>query len=266
MPRLVHGCRMYRWSSCLLSLALLTACAPGRPSAAPRLVHSETYVSLHGHALTVHLSVPAGVHAGPLLVYATGDGGWWGKDKAIFTRLAGWGYSVAGFSARDYVHHLGSEAVRPVTIAADYNAIIDAAEKALGLPPSTRIILVGKSRGSGLEVAAASRALLRPQIAGIVAIALTKEEEYVHRRLRRTRQFAMLQTYDALPLIGPVPVAVIQSTNDNYLPATKARELFGADSPTRRFLAVEASDHNFDGAQDVMYQDIRESLEWIVDR
>lgn len=249
-----------------LALALLAGCASAHLSTARRRVRSETHVVLHGHALTIRLSVPAGAHAGPLLVYATGDGGWWGKDKAIFTHLADWGYSVAGFSAREYVHHLGSEPARPVTIAADYAAIIAAAEGALGLPASTKIVLVGKSRGSGLEVAAASRPLLRAEITGIVAVALTKEEEYVHRRLRRTHQFTMLQTYDALPVIGSVPVAVIQSTRDEYLPAAKARELFGADGPTRRFLAVDAADHNFDGAQNIMFDDIRQSLQWILDR
>jgi fermentation-respiration switch protein FrsA (DUF1100 family) len=249
-----------------IAFAALAACAPGRPAGAPRVLHSETHVTLHDHSLTIHLSVPASGAAGPLLVYATGDAGWWGKDKAIFNRLSSDGYVVAGFSARDYVHHLGRDAVPPAVIAADFDAIIHGAETALKLAPLTKVVLVGKSRGAGLAVAAAGRPQLRGELAGVLAVALTKEEEYVRRRRRRTRQFEMLQTYDYLPAIGAVPVAVIQSTHDGYLPAGQARQLFGADSGARRFVAIESKNHNFGGALDELYDEIDRSLSWIVDR
>lgn len=249
-----------------LAFAAAAGCAPGRPAGAPEVLRSKTHVTLHGHSLTVHLSVPARGAAGPLLVYATGDGGWWGKDKAIFDRLSYDGYFVAGFSAREYVHHLGRDAVPPAVIAGDFNAIIHAAEAALKLPPATRVVLVGKSRGAGLAVAAAGRPPLRGELAGVLAVALTKEEEYVRRRLRRTRQIAMLQTYEYLPTIGSIPVAVIQSTHDDYLPAGQARQLFGSDTTSRRFVAIESKNHNFGGALDQLYAEIDRSLTWIVDR
>jgi hypothetical protein len=35
----------------------------------------------------------------PMLIYATGDGGFRGKDKELFDEMASFGYPVAGFSA-----------------------------------------------------------------------------------------------------------------------------------------------------------------------
>jgi type IV secretory pathway VirJ component len=41
----------------------------------------------------------------PLLLYATGDGGWRSADRGLFQHLARWGYPLAGFSARHYLEH-----------------------------------------------------------------------------------------------------------------------------------------------------------------
>lgn len=252
------------------SLGLAWGCGPAWDGArAPRPPQSATSVRLHDHALTVHLS--AGPKRGPLLVYATGDAGWWGKDKEIFSRMIEWGYPAAGFSARDYVRHLGSnvEAERPAALAADYAGIIAASETALGLSSSTRVVLVGKSRGAGLAVAGAAVPLLRRQLDGVLAVGLTREEEYVHRRLPGTRRrspLVMLETYDVLPQLGTVPVIVIQSTGDQYVPARSARELFGPDTPQRRLVPIDSPDHNFSHALPVLYAELEKGLEWILDR
>lgn len=211
--------------------------------------------------------MPSGERRPVLLVYATGDAGWWGKDRDMYAHLSHWGYPSVGFSAREYVHHLGKEAARPIDVAIDYAEILHAAESALGLPASTRAVLIGKSRGAGLAVAAAGSPSLKPQLAGVLAVALTREEEYVHRRQRRrSRQLVMLQTYSYLPRLGHLPVAVIQSTHDDYVPAAEARTLFGDDTPDRELVAIDARDHNFGGALDRLYDEMQHSIAWIVQR
>jgi fermentation-respiration switch protein FrsA (DUF1100 family) len=201
-----------------------------------------------------------------LLIYATGDAGWWGKDRDIYRHLAQWGYPAVGFSAREYVHHLGKEPILPRQVAADYAAIVDAAEAAAGLPASTRAVLVGKSRGAGLAIAAAGAALLKPRLAGVLAIGLTREEEYVHRRPSPSRAAVMLETYGYLPQLGDVPVAVLQSTHDGYVTADEARRLFGADTASRTLIPIDAGDHNFSGALPRLYGEMEQALRWIVDR
>ncbi len=225
---------------------------------------------LHGHALKLHLSFPIPPKTEPLLVYATGDVGWFWKDREVFDHIAAFGYPAVGFSSREYLRHLGPrrDVIRSGAVAGDYAAVIRAAEDALGLPPGTRAVLVGKSRGAGLAIAAASASpSLRQRLDGIIALGLTREEEYVRSRFwHRSKRGEMLDTYAALASMRTVPVAVIQSTRDDYVTASEVRELVGADTARRHVRAVVSRDHNFDGARDVMYDTVQLELQWILDR
>jgi fermentation-respiration switch protein FrsA (DUF1100 family) len=133
------------------------------------------------------------------------------------------------------------------------------------------VILVGISRGAGLAVVAAGQRVLRDRLVGVLAIALTKEEEYVrHYRVRRgtpagtpQRELVMIETYEYLRRLSSLPVSVIQSTRDGYLPAAAARELFGPDTPDRQLHAIDALDHSFNGGRDELYQQMEQSLTWL---
>jgi hypothetical protein len=267
----------------LAAALALSGCASHRePVIRPPGIQAVRSIVLHGHRLRVHVAdtrQPAdGVR--PLLVYATGDRGWAGKDLDFYRHLVAWNYPVAGFDAHDYVKHLGpTDTTTPAGLAADYEAIIAAARDALGMRDTDPVVLVGVSRGADLSVVAAGTRLLRAHLSGVVAVALTREEEYVKwfgRRLRRaeanaatnaargegdgaTRQ--MVQLYEYLPLLRELPITVIQSTNDNYLPAAQARVLFGADTPSRHFVAVEARNHSFAGARDRLYEALHTALD-----
>jgi hypothetical protein len=222
----------------------------------------ERSIQLNEHPLVLHLSPGTSAHDGELLVYATGDGGWRGKDKDLYRQLASWGYGVVGFSAPEYLKHLPGDdgTTTPARLALDFAAIIDASRAALELPPTSPAILVGVSRGADLVVVAAGQPGLQPELGGVVAVALTREEEYVRRR-RRPKVALDLYTY--LPQLGDVPLSLIQSTRDNYLPADAARALFGEDTPVRTFHAIEARNHSFSGARSILYSTVRSSLGWL---
>ena len=68
---------------------------------------------------------------------------------------------------------------------------------------------------------------------------------------------------DCLPRLADTPVAVIQSTLDEYLPAVEARRLFGPDTSYRWLQPIQARNHSFGGARDEMYYAIQRSLAWI---
>jgi hypothetical protein len=227
-------------------------------------------VLLNGHGLQLHFARGTGRAARPLLVYATGDGGWHRKDLAAYRHLVSFGYPTVGFDAHDYVTHLGGrDSTTPARLAADYERIIMTAEDSLHLPADCPIVLVGVSRGAGLSVVAAGAPRLRPWIAGVVAVALTKEEEYVkwfgrlRRRGPRPTAPEMVEVYDYLPRLAGMPIAVVQSTRDNYLPAAAARVLFGPDNPHRWFQGIEARNHSFGGARAQLYEAMDRSLTWI---
>lgn len=252
------------------ALLLCGACAP-RVHLPASAAAPDGAIALHGHSLRLHFANPRARPDLPLLVFATGDGGWHRKDLDAWRHLVSWGYPAVGFDARDYVTHLGpsSETTTPARLATDYAAIIAAARTALNLGPEHPVVLVGVSRGAGLSVVAAGQRAMRGEVSGVLAVALTREEEYVkwYRRLRRRDRPPpmpeMVQVYDYLPRLGDLPLAVLQSTRDNYLPADKARALFGPDTPHHHFQSIDARNHSFAGARDQLYRAMAGSLEWI---
>ena len=132
---------------------------PGAP------VRFSVDLPFDNHVLELHLSRPCVIDAAhPLVLFATGDGGWRGKDKDAFEHLTEWGYPLAGFSAPSYLPHITrhTHATTPADVARDYARIIGVAKERLGLPAETPTILLGVSRGSGLAVAAAGEPDLLP--------------------------------------------------------------------------------------------------------
>jgi predicted alpha/beta hydrolase family esterase len=252
-----------------LAAALTAACAHTVPLGRTVPDPFVRTVTLYGHPLALHLSTLGGRHE-PLLVYATGDGGWRGYDLDMYRHLVSWGYPVAGFSAPEYIKYLRGEdeTTTPVRLATDYKLIVELAKRELRLPPDTPVILVGVSRGAGLSVVAAGQRLLQSELAGVLAVALTREEEHVRfRRMHHPPSSSSasldLQTYEYLPNLDIVPLDVIQSTNDSYLPAAEARELFGRDTDHRRLIAIESRNHSFTDAREELYAAMEQSLQWL---
>jgi hypothetical protein len=249
-------------------LAVLAVCGCVHRAALPspqKPIEFQRSITFYDHPLDLHLARPEHLHPGtPLLLYATGDGGWRGKDVETYRRMIRWGYPVAGFSAPSYLKHLGfvSDTTTPGRLARDYQRLIEFAKATLSLPTGTRTILVGMSRGAGLAVVAAGRPELNAELAGVLAVALTKEEEYVRQYRVKfgkspsdmpRREVVEFQTYEHLDRLQSLPLVVIQSTGDNYLPADAARGLFGPNTALRRLFAIQSRDHSFTDAREALF-------------
>jgi pimeloyl-ACP methyl ester carboxylesterase len=259
-----------------LFLTFLGACSspvrPPKTALSPEFIGS---VTLYNRPLQLRLSTPRRpVHPDVLVLYSTGDGGWRPLDESFIEWISSWGYPVAGFSAKNYLKILGydSTPTTPERLVRDFELIMDAACQQLELRPETPVILVGMSRGAGLSVVAAGQAALRPRLMGVVAVALTKREEHVvHYRQKTAGQkpgapeseLVEIKTYEYLPRLAPVPVMVIQSTRDGYIPASSARNLFGADTELRRLVPVESANHSFSGGTDTLFRETEAALKWI---
>jgi pimeloyl-ACP methyl ester carboxylesterase len=251
---------------CLLFATItIASCATN-----PRPAVPDQLVALNSHSLQLHFGNADAAPARPLLVYATGDGGMHRKDLDTYRHLATLGDPIVGFDARDYVKHLGKDTptTTPERLAHDYSQIIMHARRALRLDAHCQIVLVGVSRGAGLAVVAAGQ--LRDSINGVVAVALTQEEEYVHWHHHppvphETHTPVMVNVYEYLAQLGNLPIAVVQSTHDKYLSAAKAREQFGPDTPYRWLQAIDASNHNFSGARTRMYDAMESAVRWITE-
>ncbi len=210
-----------------------------------------------------------------LILYATSDVGWFGTSKSLFRHLVERGYPLVGFDSRSYLKDVErrTKFVTPDRLAKDLASIIDTAKRDLNLPAATPTILVGMSRGAGFMVVAAAQQALNPRPAGVIALSLTRETDFVRNRRTSKKRAAragastmesgQVLTYVRLKSALNIPIAVIQSTHDRYLPAAEARVLFGPDTGTRRLVAVEARSHGFGGARDAVYRELDKALGWI---
>jgi predicted alpha/beta hydrolase family esterase len=257
--------------------ALAASCAPpARIVTHPAPEHLKAVVRVQDRWLLLHLSRPRDdATTRPLLLYVTGDGGWGGKDLDTYEHLRTFGQPVAGFSAPDYLDHLrgGADSLSPPELAGDFADIVKLAKERLSLPPSTEVILVGVSRGADLVVVAAAESALGPTVGGVLAVALTDEEEYVRHRPRRLFHpgaheaelppLEMVKPYDYIEQVR-APLCLIQSTNDQYVPAAKAREAFGPDAPGRKLIAIASRNHSFSDQRDALYDAMHRSILWIL--
>lgn len=207
-----------------------------------------------------------------LVVFATGDAGWFGASGSVLEHMADEGFYVAAFDSREIVAHIkraGGLADIPEA-AAGVDSMIVQSRRALGLPDATPVVISGFSRGASLVVLTAGVRSLQQHLAGGLAIALTRETDYLKAPDPALRPPALhvdekgrMQTYPAIALAGSIPFAVIQAKGDKYVPAEEARQLFGPDSPTRRLYEVDASSHGFGGGKDELLKDVDDALGWI---
>lgn len=261
----------------LLTIGLLSLghpAAEARQLASRPSVYSTRKEKITAGKLRVNLVLVTPVSPPPqavLVFFASGDGGLTGISKDTFQHLADQGYYVAGLSSRDALKSIDDPTGRIAHHAAvtSLASLFEQAKRALRLPASTPIVLTGISRGANLVVVAAGAPELQTGIAGGVAIALTREADYLDAPAGaepgiRLDAKGRPQMYPAIQRMGAIPCAVIQSTNDNYVPSAESRQLLGPDTPTRRLYEVNSSGHNFGGGEDVMLRDLDDALSWIM--
>jgi hypothetical protein len=230
-------------------------------------------VPVAGHSVTLTCAKPLAQHPPAFLVlFASGDGGLHFTSKTVYKHMAERGYYVAGFSAGEAVSIMkrSGSGIGIAEFSADVAALIQGGKRILGLPDSTQTVVAGLSRGASMVVLAGAQPALQPGLAGGVAIALTRESDYgkasEHAQGELAYQFderGRILIYPLIPQMGSVPLAVIQSTRDNYVPSAESRELMGPDTATRRLIEVEAKDHSFGGSKDKMLSEVDAALEWI---
>jgi hypothetical protein len=207
-----------------------------------------------------------------LIIFASGDGGLRGNSNAVYKHMAEQGHYVAAFSSREALKPVKSSG-KFITVTEgvdDISALMREGKRLLGLPESTPTVVSGVSRGATMVVFAAAAPPLQRYICGAVAIALTRETDYLtppdaakRSPLIKLDEKGRILLYPALDMIGSIPIVVIQSTNDSYIGSAESRRLMGPDTPTRRLYEIEARNHSFGGGQDQLLRSVDEALNWI---
>ena len=258
-------------------LATGTGVAQARQLADKPLVYTARKEKMTAGNLKVDLVLVTPVAPKPqpvLIVFASGDGGLTGISKATLQHLADQGYYVAGLSSRDALKSIRDADGRIAHHVAlsSLTSLFEQAKVALKLPAATPLIVTGMSRGANMAVIAAGAPDLQRSIAGGVALALTREADYLDVPAGAEKAGIELdakgrvQMYPAIQRIGTIPFAVIQSTKDSYVPSAESRQLLGPDTAIRRLYEVTSGGHNFNGGEDVMFRDLDDALTWITAR
>jgi hypothetical protein len=268
----------------VLCLTIAGALGSGSCSAllAPRRVSSvfregSTKVRVHDHDLVLHLAVPSMPvpPSTPIVVYASGDGGWFGSAVGMFHTIAATGMPTVGFSSKAFFAiEQRSKPLTAAHVVEGYQRVIDGARAFLAAAPDAPVVLTGWSRGASLAVLVASSRSVDPTVTGIVAIGLAADERLDVEgdtdddddadvaSTRTARGMPVLDMYPLVARIAPRRAVVIQASHDNYLRAARARELFGGESSVKRFVEIAARNHRFAGGEDAFAMALREAVRW----
>lgn len=271
----------------LLTTALSGACSvPLAPKASRPEGRREVSVQVvvHDQPLTLHLASPQTppTAATPLVLYASGDGGWFGAAVGMFRTIGSTGMATVGFSTKALMH-LEHQRSRPLTVqqlADDYRQIVDAARLQMRLPADAPVVLTGWSRGASLGVLVAASRDVDLHVAGLVAIGLAARDRLDIEGDNDNDDDTVapapatpgggphapaFELYPLLARIAPRRAAVIQASGDGYLPAARARQLFGDDSTVRRLVTIDAHNHRFGGGESSFASALVDAVGWVAE-
>ena len=231
-------------------LALLLSVTPAADSTKVR--ETKVNANVRGKELLMRVAVPEGSAGRPLVVYFSGDLGWFPSTPFEFEDLKRLGYPSIGISSHEYLHHFTPNTAPG--LAEDIAAVIAQGRSAAGLPATTSVIVTGTSRGADLAVIAAAQPALQ-DVAGLVALGISPTEE----KLKE----------DEIDVLAELPnvkcrTAIIQAVGDKYIAAAKLRTAVGADSDRLRLWVNPSDSHSFRGHRDLVVTQLSEALRWVL--
>ena len=222
-------------------------------------------IILRGHAQSLRLY---GTRGNPPVVVSSGDGGWMHLGPHVAEVLASAGFFVVGFDVKAYLESFtsGNVTLRPEDEPRDYKVLADFAARGATQKP----ILVGVSEGAGLSVLAATDPETKRSIAGALGLGLPDINElgwrwrdaliYVTHAVPNEPTFS---TAAIVRRVGPVPLAAIHSTQDEFVPLSEVQKVFDAASEPKKLWVVKASDHRFSDNLQEFDRRLLEAVAWI---
>jgi dienelactone hydrolase len=205
----------------------------------------------------------------PLVLFTSGDGGWSPFCADIAAHIAATGMTVVGFDAKTYLTTFATPQ-NPVTaeeITRDYDSLANVALSRPGVDQRTPLVLAGWSLGAGYSVVVASQPDFNHPIDRIVAISLPEYGELAWRPadsiIYITHGTPHEKNFDVHPYLQKLnhtPIVFLNATNDDTSPLREAKSMFETASGAKRFYAVKATGHHFEGGEQEFYQDLDAGL------
>jgi len=252
-------------------LRLVCACAAALALLPSRAFPAQKFdVALRGQTLTLEVYAPQGTQAGTVFM-ASGDVGWVGLATTMAEDLAGQGFLVVGINARQYLSAFTTKTghLEPADVPRDFRTMRDALNRQRALPRPT--IVSGVSEGAALAVLAGSDAGNHDWIDGVITMGLPPTAELAWRWsdvsswiTKRDPDEPSFAPASVLASVSPVPLAMIQSTKDEYVSEADYRKLLDvAREPKRQFL-IAAGNHRFTDKLPELRTAYDAALRWVM--
>jgi len=182
--------------------------------------------------------------------------------------LAGRGYFVVGFDAKEYLRSFTTNAttLQPAEVPGDYRELVRFASGGSSPKP----ILVGVSEGAGLSVLAAADGPTKAALGGVIAIGLPDVNELGWRWkdawIYVTHGIPNEPTFSSAALVtqmAPLPLAAIHSTKDEFVPVSQVQQMMTRASDPKKLWVIPAADHRFSDNLSELDRRLLEAMDWV---
>jgi fermentation-respiration switch protein FrsA (DUF1100 family) len=249
---------------------VLVACLIGSVAgAAPERVDIPTRgksiaVTLYRPSLT-----PPAAPKGTIFM-GSGDVGWVGLAVGMAEFLSARGYVVVGVNVRTYLSAFtaGASHLLPEDVPRDYS-VIASYLRGRGLLAAP-VIVSGVSEGAGLAVLAAASGPNQGWINGVITMGLPATAELAWRWsdftswiTKKDSSEPSFAVRDYLGAVAPLPVAMIQSKKDEYVPEADYRMLEAAARAPKKLTLIDAANHRFTDRIPELRREFLLALDWL---
>jgi alpha-beta hydrolase superfamily lysophospholipase len=226
-------------------------------------------VPVRGQSLTLVIYRPPAAPRGTI-VMGSGDVGWVGLAVSMAEDLSAQGYLVVGLNIRQYLSAFtsGKSHLQIEDEPTDYRTIADALKRnGMLVHP---VILSGVSEGAALAALAASDARNHAWIDGAITMGIPPSAELAWRWTdagawitKRDVDEPSFAPKDVIGGVAPVPLFMIQSRKDEYVPPAEYQRLFAAAREPKQLVLIDASNHRFTDRREELRRAYAAGLAWI---
>jgi len=226
-------------------------------------------VAVRGKTVTLAIGQPAGQARGTIIM-GSGDVGWVGLAVSMAEDLSAQGYTVVGLNVRQYLSTFtsGKSHLLVSDIPGDYRVIQDALKQRRLL--THPVILSGVSEGAGLAVLAASDPKNHDWVDGVITMGLPPTAELAWRWTdvaawitKRDADEPSFAPRDVIAAVSPVPLFMIQSTKDEYVPKAEYERLLQMAREPKKLVLIDAGNHRFTDKRPELGAAYVSGLAWI---
>ena len=245
-------------------------------SASPANASTTESISIRGQTITLNIYAAEAPRGQPpaatrgTIFMGSGDVGWVGLAVSMAEELASQGYTVVGINSRQYLSKFtsGKQHVQPADVVSDFRVIGDRLrERGVLARP---VIMSGVSEGAALAVLAASGPGNHAWIDGVITIGLPATAELAWRWTdvgswitKHDADEPSFSATDFLPGVSPLPIYMIQSKKDEYVPVADQERFRTIAKEPKRQVLIDASNHRFTDRRAELSAAYKGGLDWI---